>query len=70
MTVKEEIRFYVMPGCCHSSCYGNGPGIAQATGMQALIRWVEAGIAPDALPTVQLDCRTEETLARSEATPL
>lgn len=63
-------RVYVMPGCCHSSCYGNGPGIAQATGMQALIRWVEEGIAPGVLPTVQLDRRTEEILARSEVAPL
>jgi feruloyl esterase len=67
---REELdafsRFYVMPGCCHSSCYGNGPGIAQSTGMQALIRWVEQGIAPDALPTVQLDRQTEETIARGE----
>ena len=59
-----------MPGCCHSSCYGNGPGIAQATGMEALIRWVEEGIAPGVLPTVQLDRRTEEILARSEVAPL
>lgn len=48
-------RVYITPGDGHGNCRWHGPGLTERTGMDALVRWMERGESPAALPTVQVD---------------
>lgn len=53
--VQDFCRLYITPGDNHGNCWGNGPGIPESVGMQALMDWVERGIAPGALRKVRVE---------------
>ena len=55
--VSRFLRLYITPGDGHGSCSWHGPGISERDGVAALIAWVERGIAPKAIRTVQVDKR-------------
>ncbi len=60
--VDAFCKVYILPGDSHGNCWGNGPGITQSAGMQALMDWVEKGIEPDGLRKVRVDRKTGELL--------
>ena len=68
--VKGFCRVYLGPGDNHGNCRGNGPGITECDGMRALIDWVEKGIAPETIRTVQLDRKTGDMLRESLLDPV
>jgi feruloyl esterase len=45
-TTNEFYRLFMIPGMAHC---GGGPGLSQFSGMDALVRWVEEGVAPDSI---------------------
>ncbi len=60
--VDKFCRFYLLPGCGHNSCAGNGPGITLSDGLQALIDWVENGQAPGGIRAVQVSRTGDSTI--------
>ena len=55
-------RLYITPGDNHGNCFGNGPGLTESAGLQALINWVENGIAPEEMRKVRVDKKNGELL--------
>ena len=51
-------RFFLCPGDGHSSITGRGPGISLASGMIALMEWVEEDHAPDVIMGSRMDIET------------
>ncbi len=47
--VNNYFRFFLFPGGGHVSTHFPGYGVTLASGMYALMKWVEEGIAPEAL---------------------
>lgn len=54
-SVSSFMRVYITPGDGHGNCRWHGPGITESDGMAALIGWVENGIVPCRIQTVQTD---------------
>ncbi len=67
-TSGDFCRLYITPGDGHGSCNWHGPGIPDNEGMTALLNWVEKGIKPQALRTVQVNS-SGETLRESTIEP-
>ena len=67
--VDTFCRLYLGPGDNHGNCRGNGPGITECDGMQALMDWVEKGIPPGALRVVQIDRKTGEAIQENQLKP-
>ena len=67
--VESFCRVYLGPGDNHGNCHGNGPGITEADGMRALMDWVEKGIKPEALRTVQINQKTGEAIREDMLSP-
>jgi hypothetical protein len=63
---RKFARFFPTPGDGHSASAQDGPGIGIATGMVALMNWVENGIAPDTLHAELYDFQTNEVIRTSE----
>ncbi len=54
---QEFARLFMAPGIGHC---GGGPGFAPTTAFDALVDWVEKGVAPRALPSSRVtDGRTQ-----------
>lgn len=68
-TVNEFCHLYINPGDGHGNCHTNGPGLTMSTGLQALMNWVEHGIAPNELPAVLVNRKTGETIHESTVKP-
>ena len=43
---REKVRLFMFPGMGHC---GDGPGCNEADPLEALVAWVEKGVAPDYL---------------------
>lgn len=66
---KEVCRLLIVPGDGHGIYTKNGAGPSVATGMEALMKWVEEGDAPDAIHGQRLDPVTFEVLEEKD-TPI
>ncbi len=64
----DFLQLYINPGDGHGSCSWHSPGVPDNEGMAALINWVEKGIKPTALRTVQVNS-SGETLRESTIEP-
>ncbi len=53
--IASCVAFFLCAGDSHSMIPADTPGVALATGMSALMNWVEHGIAPDSLLGEQYD---------------
>ncbi|CUR56792.1 putative Tannase and feruloyl esterase family protein [metagenome] len=62
--VASWLRFFLSPGDIHSRILGHGPGLTLASGMAALMAWVEDGIAPDVIPGTAMDKESGEIILR------
>lgn len=60
--LDEFFRLYITPGDNHGNCWGNGPGLTESAGLQALIAWVEEGKAPEEIRKVRVSQKTGELL--------
>ncbi len=67
--VDEFCRLYITPGDSHGNCWGNGPGIPESVGMQALMNWVEKGIAPGALRKIRVKQKSGELIEEGMQEP-
>jgi len=52
------LRFFLSPGDGHASITGRGPGISLASGMIALMEWVENDRAPEVILGARMDVET------------
>ena len=55
----EFLRLYITPGDGHGNCRWYGPGLTEATGMRALMDWVEHGAVPEMLSTLRVNRKGE-----------
>ncbi|MEU1548340.1 tannase/feruloyl esterase family alpha/beta hydrolase [Nocardia sp. NPDC005745] len=60
-------RLFLSPGDGHGHLAGDGPGLSMASGMAALMNWVEHGVAPDSIVGERYDATGTQLL---EARPL
>lgn len=60
-TVHDYYRFFLAPGLQH--CYG-GNGAYPDSSFDALVKWVEHGIAPDTLNATSLPTRVGSKINR------
>ncbi|MFV0467156.1 MAG: tannase/feruloyl esterase family alpha/beta hydrolase [Lachnospiraceae bacterium] len=60
--VLSYLRFFFTPGGGHTDLKSPGLSLTLADGMIALMKWVEEGIAPESLPTVQYDFKQKENI--------
>lgn len=65
----EAVRMFIIPGDGHGDFAQNGHGPSTATGMAALMDWVENGNAPESLAGQRVAPMTAEVLQTGE-TPL
>ena len=68
--VKDFCRLYLVPGDGHGNCWNEQPGIAQHTGIDALMDWVENKTAPDILDGVKVNRKTKEVLKKAAIKPV
>ena len=58
------LRFFLSPGDAHAMVTGKGPGISMASGMRALVDWVEHGTAPEVVPGTRYDLESRSVTLR------
>ncbi len=63
------LRLYTAPGDGHANCTHYSPGISQSEGMKALIDWVENGIAPEEIKTVQVTRQSKKIIKNGIQAP-
>lgn len=67
--VDDFLRFYLIPGDGHGEYSKNGSGPSLATGMVALMEWVENGIKPQSLLGQHYDLMTGEITDKKVIAP-
>lgn len=67
--LHQFLRFFLTPGDGHCHLTAAGPGISLASGMLALMDWVENGNAPDSILEEKCDMTTGEITIKKEIFP-
>ena len=67
--VDKFFKLFLTPGDGHGSCDWHNAGITESDGMNALINWVENGIAPQKIRKVQVN-KKGQTIKEGVQLPL
>lgn len=68
--VDDFCRLYIVPGDGHGNCWSEQPGITEGAGIDALVDWVEHGIAPKGLYGVKVDRKSRKIWKEKTINPV